>query len=620
MAKTQKPSPSPKATMPKAVAPKAVAQKTGTDAQRPTWHYLLPAILLGLLVFAQTLRFDFVNWDDDVNILENRGVTTFDFDHIWTETVIGNYNPLTISTFALEWAMVGKSATLFHFNNLWLHLLAVVLVFFLGLRLRLQPFAAGVLAALFAIHPMRVESVAWITERKDVLFAVFYFGALLLYEKRRQAESPASTSSANISSSWHWGIAALFLLALLSKIQAVSLPLSMICLDYLRQRELRWKEVLAKAPYFMMSLAIGLLGVYFLGRDGSLDDATNYGFVDRLAVGAYALMVYLVKAVLPYAHSPLYPYPSRLPIQAYISIALAIGVLGGLVWAWRKERINLAFALAFFLVNVVFMLQLLGAGQGYLADRFTYVGYFGLFWGIAYGVQMLSKSISTTALRSSLGVYMLVLTLLAFRQTQIWSSGDTLWAHVSKLYPGTSTAYGNRGLWLRERGQTAEALKLFDQAIAADPKDGAYLNSRGKLHFDEGRIDEAIRDYTLGIEREGELGELYINRGAAYAAKEDFARAEVDINEGIRLDPDNFNGYMNRSLLYYTVGRMDEAMKDYDYMLKAEPERHELWHERGSILLSQGKSVEGKADIERAIKLVGPGSEAQKYRESLQGG
>ena len=454
---------------------------------------MLPAVALALVVFAQTVGFDFVNWDDDVNILENRGVTQLDWGAIWTETVIGNYNPLSISTFAVEYALVGAKAWLYHLNNVLLHLVCVALVYALGRRLQLTPLAAGLLAALFAIHPMRVESVAWVTERKDVLFGAFYLGAMLIYERGRQRGR---------SGSWMWGVGLLFALSLLAKIQAVSLPLTLICLDYLRQRELRWREVLAKAPYFAMSLAVGVAGVYFLGRDGSLDDATDYTFLDRVAVGAYAYVVYVAKALVPYVHSPLYPYPTSLPVQAYASIGLALGAVGLLVYGWRRGWVALTFALGLFSVNVVFMLQILGAGQGYLADRFTYVGYFGLFWLLAYAFQTMQRSKSATAVRIGVGVYVALLTVLAFRQTRIWRNGDTLWAHVAEVYPGTATAYGNRGLWLRERDQPAAALALFTQAIAADPKAGSYLNSRGKLHFDEGRTAEAIADYTAGIARE----------------------------------------------------------------------------------------------------------------------
>ena len=605
----QKPTSARKSPRPADVsAPKS---NSGKNSATSPWIYLLPALLLGLLVFAQTLRFDFVNWDDDVNILENQNVLNGDWSGIWTETVIGNYNPLTISTFAIEYALVGDEAWLFHFNNLWLHLLTVGLVFALALRLRLNPLWAAVAAALFAIHPMRVESVAWVTERKDVLFAAFYFGALLLYERRRQEGK---------SGSWFWGVAGLFLLALLAKIQAVSLPLSMLCLDYLRDRKFAWSEILNKAGYFAMSLAIGLIGVYFLGRDGSLDEATTYTFFDRLAVGAYAFTVYLIKVLMPYEHSPLYPYPSKLPIQAYLSFGVVAAVLGALYLAWKKGLTAWVFALSFFIVNVVFMLQVLGAGQGYLADRFTYVGYFGLFWGMAHGLQYLwEKNASMQGgIRMAAWGYVLLLSLLAFRQTKIWANGDTLWAHVSELYPGAATAWGNRAMWLRDEGKIEEAMTLYAKAIEANPNDGAYYNSRGKLYFDQDNTEAALADYNRGIEVDPELGELYINRGAAFAKNNELNRAEVDFNKGIELDPENFNGYLNRSLLYYIQERNEEALKDYDTMLEMRPQRHDLWNERGSILLNMGRNAEGRASIETAISKAADDPEAQrKYRENL---
>lgn len=596
---------------------KPIASQQVKNSQRPDWQFLLPALLLALIVFGQTMGFDFVNWDDDVNILENRGVTTFNLKTIFTETVIGNYNPLPIFTFALEYAVVGTKASLYHFNNLWLHLLNVALVYFLGRRLKLDQVPAALLACLFAIHPLRVESVAWVTERKDVLFSAFYFGALLVYEKHRQSGK---------QSSWHWGVAGLFALALFSKIQAVSLPLSMICLDYLRSDKLRLgapfnfssHEVLAKAPYFLMSLAVGLLGVFFLGRDGSLADATNYNGIDRLAVGAYAYTVYLIKGVIPYEMSPLYPYPSKLPVQAYLSFGVMLAALAVMIYGFRQNWKGLTFSLAFFTVNVMFMLQVLGAGQGYLADRFTYVGYFGLFWGMAFLYQRLSSNQRIRrGLQAGVGIFLLVLTLIAFKQTGIWQNGGTLWTHVSKLYPRAGTAHGNLAMYFRDEGETDLAMGLYRKAISVDPKEGSYHNSLGKLHFDNGRTAEAIAQYSTGIEIEPTLGELYINRGAAYAKNNQFAEAEVDLDKGVELEPNNFNGYLNRSLLYFTVGRASDALADYEVMLRMRPERHDLLQERGSIKASIGDLEGGKADIRKAIQQAGRSAEAARYQEIL---
>jgi len=590
---------------------------------RPDWQFLLPALMLALVVFGQTMGFDFVNWDDDVNILENRNVEFFNLKGIFTETVIGNYNPLPILTFAIEHAIVGTKATLYHFNNLWLHLVNIALVYFLGRRLKLNQIPAALLACLFAIHPLRVESVAWVTERKDVLFSAFYFGALLMYEKHRQSGK---------TSSWNWGVAGLFVLALFSKIQAVSLPLSMICLDYLRDEKFKLgapfnftsNAVLAKAPYFLMSLAVGLLGVFFLGRDGSLADATNYSAIDRLAVGAYAYTVYLVKSVVPYEMSPLYPYPSKLPVQAYLSFGVVIAAVGAMIYGYLKGFKNTTFSLAFFTVNVMFMLQVLGAGQGYLADRFTYVGYFGLFWGFAYLFQQLAKSQSVKrGLQVGVGVYLLVLTLVAFKQTRIWQNGGTLWTHVSKVYPRAGTAYGNLAMYFRDvedEDLTDLAMGMYRKAIEVDPKEGSYHNSLGKLHFDKGRTAEAIAQYSTGISIEPDLGELYINRGAAYAKTGQYSLAEADLQKGVELEPDNFNAYLNRSLLYYTIGKAAAALDDYDVMLQMRPERHDLLQERGSIKASQGDVDGGKADIQAAIRIARAAEEtanAARYQEIL---
>jgi tetratricopeptide (TPR) repeat protein len=603
----------------KKVKASQVAPSQALKPSRSEWLFVLPAILLTLVVFGQTMGYDFVNWDDDVNILENRGVTTFNLKTIFTETVIGNYNPLPILTFAIEHAMVGTKAGLYHFNNLWLHLLNVVLVYFLGRRLKLDQVPAALLACLFAIHPLRVESVAWVTERKDVLFTAFYFGALLLYEKHRQSGK---------QSSWHWGVGGLFILALFSKIQAVSLPLSMICLDYLRDDKfkltapfsLRLHPVLAKAPYFLMSLAVGLLGVYFLGRDGSLTDATNYNFIDRLAVGAYAYAVYLVKAIIPYEMSPLYPYPSKLPVQAYLSFAVVLAAVGVMIVGYMKQWRGITFALVFFTVNVMFMLQVLGAGQGYLADRFTYVGYFGLFWGMAYLFQqVLAKKAMKKGLLAGVGVYLLVLTVVSFQQTRIWRNGGTLWTHVSKLYPKAGTAHGNLAMFLRDGGETELAMGLYKKAIEVDPKSGSYHNSLGKLYFDNNRDADAIAQYSAGINVEPTLGELYINRGAAYAKTGKYREAEIDLNKGIELEPDNFNAYLNRSLLYYTQGRLNESLADYDIMMRMRPENHDLLQQRGAIKVSNGDVAGGKADIQAAIKLAGRSPEAAKYQEYLNG-
>ena len=209
----------------------------------------------------------------------------------------------------------------------------------------------------------------------------------------------------------------------------------------------------------------------------------------------------------------------------------------------------MAFALAFFTVNVVFMLQVLGAGQGYLADRFTYVGYAGLFWGLAYGFQRLRARGLGTPLQVGVGglrapaggVCVSLHRGLGRRRQALGARRRGLPQHRHRLRQPRDFGCANAD-------RPPRRCRSSPRAIAADPTAGTYLNSRGKLHFDEGRTPEAIADYTAGLQREPELAELLINRGAAFAKTGNYAAAEADLDSGLELEPDNFNGYLNRSL------------------------------------------------------------------------
>lgn len=337
---------------------------------------LLGAILLlTFIVFAPAITHDFVNWDDDVNVTQNRNVQNLNQESIknmFTTTVIGGYTPLTTLSFAIEHHYFGLNPKVYHTNNIILHLICIVLLFFIMKRLGASIFVTVVVTLLFGIHPMRVESVAWVTERKDMLFTLFYFCAILLYIQFRKTEKY-----------WLYLCSLLvFVLSLISKIQAVSLPLSLILIDYLSDKKFHIRQLWNKIPFFTLSLITGLAGIYFLRQEGSLETGTILPFYQRLFVGSYSLGVYVIKSIIPYEMSAIYPFPAKLSAIHYLSLPLIFLLAWGII-KFRKSRIEVIFGTLFFLVNVIFVLQVIGAGQGYLADRFTYVGYTGLFFTYA---------------------------------------------------------------------------------------------------------------------------------------------------------------------------------------------------------------------------------------------
>lgn len=546
---------------------------------------LLFALVATAIVFIPSLMNDFVTWDDDVNILKNPNLQVFDWRSIkgiFTDTVIGNYNPLSILSLAIEKAIFGLNATVIHVNNLLLHLICVFFVYKIGIQLKLSPIAAGIVALLFGIHPMRVESVAWVTERKDVLYGAFYFGAIYNYIRYIHFDKKQK--------GYLWLTIGLFILSLLSKIQAVALPLSFLTIDYFLKRDLNFKLILEKTSFFLLSLVTGLMGIFFLSKEGSLDQVTEYNFLERIMVGGYSYTVYLAKFIFPYEMSPLYPYPSTIGWQFYAGTALLLPIIGAVYYAFKQKQTALLFGLAFFTFNVMFMLQVVGAGQGFIADRFTYVPYFGLFFLVGYYYQQISQQKSSfgKGLSLGLGAYLLVFGVMTWQQNKIWRNGGTLWTHVLKYYNKIDTPYSNRAQFYRDQGNINQALADYTKAIEVNPDKGSTYNSRGKTYFDLGGpkndrnlVQQAITDYTKGIKFSPELGELYANRGAALGYLGKNQAALVDLNKAIELEPDKAGGYANRSLLYMQSGNYELAIQDHTAYLSMNPYDAEVWYERG---------------------------------------
>lgn len=567
-------------------------------------NQLLPlgvALLLAIIAFSPSLKNAFVNWDDDVNVLENKSIYKLDWPHvkqIFREDVIGNYNPLPILTFAIEHHFVDKQADkfdhpwIFHFDNLLLHLLCIFFAFLLVSELGLSPWAAGIVAILFAIHPMRVESVAWVTERKDVLFGALYLWALWLYVKWVKAPERKSL---------HYWIVTIFIFSLFSKIQAVSLPLSMLAVDYLMKRPIGWKLIIEKIPYFALSLLFGLIGVYMLKANNSLEDSTHYNIIGRLCIGAFSFIVYLIKWIFPFRMSPLYAYPQSLDWSIYAAVIPALAVLGFVYWLWKKDNKAWAFALIFFIVNVAFVLQILGAGQGFLADRFTYIPYLGLFFGMGYSYDLYhNTSPWKKFLPIGITVYVAIFLFMTFQQCKIWENGETLWTHVMKYETKTPLPFSNRAMYFRGRKEYDKALYDFNKALAIKPQ-GTTYNSIGKMYFDQGKNKEALDNYKKAIELDKTKGEFFVNLGASMAMDGQYDKALQAMNEGVKLDPENLNGYLNRSLLHYTMQHYDLAILDHNEYLNRDPTKYEMYYERGICKGALKKYNEAIVDFNKAL-------------------
>ena len=298
--------------------------------------FLSAVLALTFMVYLPCFQYGFVNWDDPANIYENPYIANISdwgsffisVKNVFSTHIYGNYNPLTITTFAFEKLIYGlDSPEWWHLTNIILHLVCVLLVFRIALAMGLNLIPAAFCALLFGIQPMRVESVVWVSERKDVLFGAFYLLALYYYIK---------SIKLSFRKRYLLIIISCFILSLLSKIQAVTLPCSMLLVDYYFDRKLSMKLIYEKWFYFLLSFITGIAGIYFLRTDGSLGAINNhFSFIERHLPAALAYLTYLVKSVVPYKMLPLYPYPEEISWIFYVSQVTVFFLFGATFYFFR---------------------------------------------------------------------------------------------------------------------------------------------------------------------------------------------------------------------------------------------------------------------------------------------
>jgi protein O-mannosyl-transferase len=408
----------------------------------------------------------------------------------------------------------------------------------------------------------------------------------------------------------------------------VTLVVSMVVVDYWLQRKWTLNTWLEKLPLFAASVAMGLANIYTLNAQGSTnDDITGFNLFDRACVATWSFSVYLYKLFIPHPMSPLYPYPKPLPWNIYASPVIFLAVAFAVYWLWKKNHRIWVFGFLFFFLNVAPVLQFFGAGQGYLADRFTYVPYFGFF---AIAAWMYEKYRTEPGkgmmLNAGFGVLLAIFAFLTVKQIKIWKNGETLWSHVM-IYekdaktgkPNNSLPYWNRGQYLRKKGEIQRALEDYTVAVTINPKNPELYNSRGKTYFDmaasgtlppnegAGVMQKALKDYDMAAElaanKPKTLAEVLINRGAAKGMLGSYDQALTDLNKGVELDPTNKNGYFNRSIVYYNKSQFDLAIKDYTTYLEYDPYNANILYERGMLRRSTKNYPEAIADLTQAIAI-----------------
>ena len=586
----------------------------------PAW---LPWVVAALLVmitgylYAPSLSNQFTNWDDNVYVLENEHVKLPFSENIpwfFSHSSAGNYHPLTMLSLSLDYQVATKGkptlnvagepdAFPFHTTSMVLHLLNVLLVFvFVWLLSRKRIIVAAATALLFALHPMHVESVAWISERKDVLYSFFFLAGLITYFRYLEKQD------------WIWlpvtGI--LFLLSLFSKPAAVIFPLALLAVDYFYGRKFTARVLLEKIPFLILAVVFGMITTTIQGHLAA-SGIRVFTMIQRIMFASYAFIMYQAKLLLPMKISAYYPYPStdaagHVPMIYSLAPFIALALVVAVILSSRLTRI-FSFGYLFFFISIMLVLQFVPVGNAIMADRYTYMSSVGLFFIIAWGLDQAFQS-NQNALQflkwifaGLFLVYALFLGTNAREQIGVWKNPVTLWTDVIAKYPDAYVAYKHRGNYYGGANQVDLAREDYLSFLRIRQDDAAIYNNLGNVYRLGHDTEKAIDAYSKSIAINSLDPKTWLNRGVAYSTIKQYPLAMADFNTALTLHPGAMEIYISRSVMYREMGRYSEAIDDFSRVIADNPRNENYFMDRGFCYLMIKKLPESLADFEQCLVL-----------------
>ena len=588
-------------------------------------------LLLALLVISTYFTFSpgfspekqFTNWDDLGYVVNQPLIKTQDADSaalIWNPSteVMLNYHPITMWTLAKNYASAELDIQPYFQTNLFLHCVNAVFVFILLFSLaKGSLFVSFFGALLFAIHPMHVESVAWISERKDVLYTFFFLLSLLSYLRFQL----------NQRYIWLFVCFGIFILSCLSKAMAVPLPFVLILLDYLQGRTISWKSILEKIPFIAIALWFGLNAIEIQSK-GAITDFDFFTTWQRIIFASYGYLSYLTKFFVPIGLSAFYPYPNldrlnELPLQFTLAPMILVISIGGILYfSWKRNmetfKISL-FGIGLFSLMIALVLQFISVGAAITADRYSYIPYIGIVFMLL--VILENWSVFQRLKRYMIGgviLYSMVFMFLSFERTKVWTNSGTLWSDVIEKYPfvlknkggvveviqtGAEVAYKNRGNFYRENGDSTAAMKDYLVLVKAKVKDPLIYSNVGNMYALMNNFDSSLQMYTMALERNPNAFDVYINRGITYVKMLDYKKALTDFQNALKIRPNDITTLINISAAELNSKNYMACIKTSEKLAKLAPNRWEPHFYKGTAYVNQGKYQLGAVTLEKAIAL-----------------
>jgi len=574
---------------------------TISSTERILIIYIVLAAMI-LAVYWQVSQFDFVNLDDYVYVKENshiaHGITLEGIRWAFSTTYAEFWHPLTWLSLMLDYQLYGLNAGGYHMTNVILHILSTLLLFRLFNRMTGAIWKSAFVAAFFAIHPLRVESVAWIAERKDVLS--LFLGILTLCLYVYYTEKPDIKKYLLVLFS--------FACSLMSKSIVVTMPVIMILLDYWplkrfdssKDNSILW-QLKEKTPFFILSAFFSIITI--LVQPNSTGKGVTLGV--RLANAPIAFVTYLEKTFWPHDLAVFYPFPSQIPMWQILGASLLTMIISIAVIVMVKRLPYIFVGWFWYVMTIAPVIGIIKVGNHAMADRYHYIPSIGLAVILAWGIPELIRNEERrkkTLFPAGL-VLLVILSILSWKQCGYWENSISLFNHTLQITKNNFIAHDGLGIALLEEGKTEKAINHFSEVIRINPNYANGYNNRGISYCSFVNYQHAIKDFNKAIQLKPGYAPFFYHRGSAYDKQGQYQTAINDYNEAIRLKPDYADAYNNRGGTYFRIGQYQTAINDYNEAIRLKPDYADAYNNRAFVYLEQGAKEVGCSDARKACGL-----------------
>ena len=581
---------------------------------RPDILICLFLVIAILAVYWQVRNYPFVNYDDRPYVTQNQyvqdGLTVKSIAWCFTAVHSSNWHPLTWLSHMLDCQIYGMNPGQHHLTNVLFHILNTLLLFFVFKRMTKDLWQSGFVAALFALHPLHVESVAWIAERKDVLSTFFWI--MTLWSYTRYVERSGFDR--------YLLVLLFFILGLMAKPMLVTLPFVLLLLDYWPLNRFQFKKsgygnkseqelfplalIWEKIPLFVLSAALSVVTYLVQKSSGAVSPLDAIPFKVRIANAMVSYASYIGKMIWPHNLSVFYPYPKDILLWKIVGASFLLMAISVVVFMMVKTKPYFVVGWLWYIGTLVPVIGLVQVGMQAMADRYTYVPLIGIFITIAWGIPDLVpkwryKRIGLAAITT---VVLTILMITSQLQVRYWSNSTTLFEHAINVTVDNSVAHINLGEALAEHGNTEAAVRHFYEALRIKPDLVAPLLNIGVTLREKGKIDEAVNHFLKVLLFKSDCVEAYYELGDTLEKRGDFVGAVKYYLEAIRIKPDQAKLYNNLGAMLAYQNKGKEAIGYFYKALQIDSSYAGAHYNLGKIFANQGRIKEAILNYRKALR------------------